>query len=260
MDRRRHFPALTAVTVTAALGLGACGHRTGKAGGAPAFGDADGAAARRNAATGDAGDRQAGAAPAPVHASRVFIANHGKLVGAFEGFAWVAAADGVRIDEPRLCDERGCFRGTDGMLCTRGAIPGKRCAGADSQACRRSAFGVKIGFDVRRDGAPWSASAHRYVSVEYRAAKRLRLAAHRSGDGDREYCVDSYPTGEFVDAARFRFDCGAGAAGEALASFEGVDKFTLEQPGADDVATFDYCITAIAVGDDADASAEGSPL
>jgi hypothetical protein len=117
---------------------------------------------------------------------------------------------------------------------------------------------AKIGFDVRRDGHPWGAAAKRYVSIDYRAAKRLRLAAHRCGDGDREYCVDGYRSGEFVDARRFRVGCGE-VAGEALPSFEGVDKLTLEQPAADDATTFDYCITAIAVGDDADASAAGAP-
>jgi hypothetical protein len=255
MDRRRHLRALTACAIALALAAGGCGRRTNAADGAsvPVDGGAGDAAAH--------GDESA-AVPVGARASRVFVANHGKLVGAFEGFAWVAGADGVRIDEPRVCDERACFRGTDGLLCTRGAIPARRCSGADAgsgagaQACRRNAFGVKLGFDVRPDGRPWSAAAKRYVSIEYRAAKRLRLAAHRSGD--RDYCVDGYRSGEFVDARRFHADCGEGG-GEVLPSFEDVDKLTLEQPATDEATSFDYCITAIAVGDDADASAGGAP-
>jgi hypothetical protein len=238
MDRRRLVSSLTAGALCL---LAACGRSTAGDGSAP--GDAD----------------EASVTPVGIQASRVFVANHGKLVGAFEGFAWVAGAEGVRIDEPRVCDERACFRGTDGVLCTRGEIPPRRCSGAGAEECRRKAFGVKIGFDVRRDGHPWSAAAKRYVSIEYRAAKRLRLAAHRSGDGDREYCVDGYRSGEFVDARRFHAGCGEGAGGEALPSFEGVDKLMLEQPAADDATTFDYCITTIAVGDDADASTAAPP-
>jgi hypothetical protein len=198
-----------------------------------------------------------GAAPsAPIQVSPVFVANHGKLVGAFNGFAWVAGSEGTRIDMPDPCNERGCFRGTDGVLCARGTVAAVSCSGAHSDACRRAAWGVKIGLDVRRDGGPWGSGAQRYVAIEYRGAKRPRVAAHRAGDGDREYCVDGYRSGELVRAEQFRMECWQDG-GDVLAGFDGVDKFILELPAPDEATAFDYCITAIRVGDEIDAA--GAP-
>ena len=196
------------------------------------------------------------ASPSGIRMSPVFIANHGKLVGAFNGFSWVAGSEGTRIDAPKPCDERTCFRGTDGVLCVRGTVAAGSCSDAQASACGDGAWGVKIGLDVRREGSAWGPSASRYVAVEYRGAKRVRLTAHRAGDeGDREYCVDGYASGAIVGAARFGVQCWR-EGGEVLASFAGVDKFTVEVAASDEASTFDYCVTAIRVGDAIDAAVD----
>jgi hypothetical protein len=204
--------------------------------------------------------------------SRVFVANHGKLVGAFGGFAWVAGAEGVRIDAPSPCNERACFRGADGVLCARGALPARSCSGqppAGSRTVEESGphrerglpcdpWAIKIGLDVRREGGPWGSVAKPYVSIEHRGATRSRLAAHRSGDPpDREYCIEDYPSGELVGADHFHAECWR-EGGEALAAFDSVDKFILELPASDEATAFDYCITAIHVAEPGDAETERS--
>jgi hypothetical protein len=209
---------------------------------------------RRGRGVAESVDAAAVASPSGIRMSPVFIANHGKLVGAFNGFAWVAGPEGTRVDTPKPCDERSCFRGTDGVLCVRGTIAARSCSDAHPPACGDGAWGVKIGLDVRREGSAWGPSASRYLAVEYRGAKRVRLTAHRAGDeGDREYCVDGYASGAIVGAARFGVQCWR-EGGEVLASFAGVDKFTVEVAALDEATTFDYCVTAIRVGDAIDAA------
>jgi hypothetical protein len=197
--------------------------------------------------------------PLGVETSRVFVANRGKLVGAFSGFAWVAGAEGVRIDTPNPCNEHGCFRGVDGILCARGTVAAASCDAAPRPEgrCGSEAWAVKIGLDVRRDGAPWGGDARSYVSMDYRGTLHPRLAAHLHGDGPQEYCVPDYSSGELVRAERFHAECWK-EGGEALGSFEGVDKFTLEVPASHEAAAFDYCITAIHVAGPIDAGAEPS--
>jgi hypothetical protein len=250
MDRQRHLRALSSsaavVAVLAAAGpFAGCGRRS--------VGDGAGSSAER------AVDDDAAAPLVRLQPTRVFVANHGKLVGAFNGFAWVAGAAGVRIDAPNPCNERACFRGTDGMLCARGALPdATRCdpSRADGR-CLPDPWAVKIGLDVHREGGPWGPSAKPYVSIDYRGARYLRLGAHRVGDGSREYCVDHYVSGDLVRAERFRAECWRDG-GDTLTSFEDVDKFVLELPADAPGPAFDYCITAIDVADPIDAAA-GAP-
>lgn len=197
-------------------------------------------------ATGAAGP-DAWASPNPFEMTRVFVANRGKLVGPWSGFAWVAGAAGVQIDTPTPCDERGCFRGTGGLLCTRGTMAAPRGSRPNADAGTDDPWAVKIGLDVRRDGGSWGSSGEPYVSIEYRGAAHVRLAAHRMGDGEREYCVDDYTSGDVVRVDRFRASCWKGG-GDALATFDDVDKFMLELPAGDEATSFDYCITTIRVG------------
>jgi hypothetical protein len=199
--------------------------------------------------------------PAPpvspsLHTSRVFVANRGKLVGAFSGFAWVVGSDGVHVDTPNPCNERGCFRGVDGTLCAQGTLPTSSCNGPPSPdgRCRRDAWAVKLGLDTRRDGGPWGSLAKPYVAISYLGAEHMRLAAHRAGDGPTEYCVDDYISGDLVRAERFRAECWH-EGGATLRDFEAVDKFILELPASDAAATFDYCITAIYVAGPIEAAA-----
>ena len=142
----------------------------------------------------------------------------------------------------------------DGALCARGTIPARSCSDALPSACGEGAWGVEIGLDVRREGGPWGRSASSYVAVEYRGAKRVRLAAHRAGDeSDREYCVDGYASGAIVGAARFGIECWRGG-GDVLASFKEIDKFTVELAASDEASMFNYCVTAIRVGNAIDAA------
>jgi HAMP domain-containing protein len=245
MDRQRRLPPLIGLAVVVVAG-----------------GVALVAWGRRLAAVRPAGDEalaDAAASLSHLRTSPVFVANHGKLVGAFNGFAWVVASEGVRIDTPNPCNERACFRGTDGALCSRGTISAPSCAGATPAAalapCPREAWAVKIGWDVRREGGPWGPQAKPQISLDYRGTRHARLAAHRSGDpAATEYCVDDYASGELVGAERFREDCWK-ERGKPLASFEGVDKFILELPASGEPGAFDVCVTAIHVAEPADAGA-----
>jgi hypothetical protein len=236
MDRQRRLRALSGRGSTIAL--------VGVAASAWACRPRDDTATGRWAA-------EAAASAPTIRVTQVFVANHGKLVGAFNGFAWVAGSENTRFEMPNPCNESACFRGTDGLLCARGEVSARSCSGSRIDVCRHESWGVKIGLDLRREGGPWGSGAKRYVAIEHRGAKHLRLAAHWAGDGPREYCIDDYASGELVPAERFRVDCG-GDGGVVLSGFEGVDKLALELPATDQAAGFDYCITAIHVGDDVD--------
>lgn len=256
MDRRRHLRALTrgaAAVVFACAAATAFFWHLRRGGGASGGSDP---AAHDGGSAGRDGEPPLRA----LRFSRVFVANRGKLVGAWSGFAWVAAAMGVQIETPQPCDERQCFRGTDGLLCTRGTVtsaPGSLPRDDDEN---QGPWAVKIGLDVRRDGGAWGSNADAYVSIEYRGATHLRFAAHRVGDGEREYCIDDYGSGEVVQADRFRASCWQ-QGGEVLATFDDIDKFILELPARDEVTSFDYCLTAIHVAspDHSDAASDAAP-
>ncbi len=182
-------------------------------------------------------------------ARRVFIANHGKLVGAMSGFAWVAGGEGTFFQTPNPCDESSCFKGTDNALCARGTIPALRCAdhgGPDSSCDWDSNWGAKIGLDVGRPDQPWGAGAPVAISIDYAGSPAVvRLTAHRAGDPPgKDYCVDRYASGAIVTAARFTARCWIGQ-GDPLPDFISVDKFGLQIPSAGDPTAFDYCISAI---------------
>ncbi|MGA7123627.1 MAG: hypothetical protein WBY94_26220 [Polyangiaceae bacterium] len=239
MDRQPRLHALT-VRISAIAGIACVAEST--------------ACGRHARGVAESVDASSVVSPSAIRMNPVFVANHGKLVGAFNGFAWVAGSEGTRVDAPNPCDEHGCFRGNDGALCARGTIPARSCSDALPSACGEGAWGVKIGLDVRREGGPWGRSASSYVAVEYRGAKRVRLAAHRAGDeSDREYCVDGYASGAIVGAARFGIECWRGG-GDVLASFEEIDKFTVELAASDEASMFNYCVTAIRVGNAIDAA------
>jgi hypothetical protein len=186
-------------------------------------------------------------AAAKGDARRVFIANHGKLVGAMSGFAWVAGGEGTLFQVPNPCDEKSCFKGTGNALCTRGTIPALRCVdqGASATSCNWEAnWGAKMGLNVSRPGEPWGPAAPASFSIEYTGGP-MRLTAHRSSDPpDKDYCVDRYDSGAMVSAARFRTRCWIGQ-GEVLSDFASVDKVGLQIPSASDPIAFDYCISAI---------------
>lgn len=249
VDRQRCLRALIGLTLVV---IGGGGALTGCRRRPPA--DRDGADS--GLAHGDLADA---AGLLRLQASPVFIANHGKLVGAFNGFAWVAGSDFVRIDTPNPCNEQACFRGVGGVLCSRGVVSAPACPAATSAGpCLHDAWALKIGWDAHREGGPWGPSARPYVSLDYRGAKHARLAAHRSGDPTTtEFCIDDYVSGELVAAGRFRVECWKGR-GEPLASFEAVDKFILELPASGEPAPFDVCVTAIHVAEPVDAATDAA--
>jgi hypothetical protein len=186
-------------------------------------------------------------AAAKGDARRVFIANHGKLVGAMSGFAWVAGGEGTFFQVPNPCDEKTCFKGTGNALCTRGTIPALRCVdpGASVPSCNwETKWGAKMGFNVSRPGEPWGPAAPGSFSIEYTGGP-MRLTVHRASDPPgKDYCVDRYASGTMVSAARFRTQCWEDQ-GELLSDFASVDKIGLQIPSARDPSAFDYCISAI---------------
>jgi hypothetical protein len=207
----------------------------------------------------DASERDEASVPSPPtaddvaatkgDASRVFIANHGKLVGAMSGFAWVAGGEGTLFRTPNPCDEKSCFKGTDSALCAQGTILALRCThpGALDSSCDwDSNWGAKIGLDVGRPGEPWGAVAPDAISIDYTGAPvAVRLTAHRAGDpASKDYCVDRYTSATMVTAARFTVHCWTGQ-GDALPDFASVDKVGLQIPSADHPIAFDYCVSAI---------------
>ncbi len=96
-------------------------------------------------------------------AQRVFIANHGKLVGGHRRLCMGRRMAKVRSFRPRTrATQTSCFKGTDNALCARGTIPALRCAdhgGPDASCDWDSNWGAKIGLDVGRPGQPWGAAA-----------------------------------------------------------------------------------------------------
>jgi hypothetical protein len=203
-------------------------------------------------------DASAAASAQPSHPSgrqtemhRVFIANHGKLVGAMNGFAWVAGGAGTFFDTPNPCDARRCFKGTDNELCAVGSIRPLRCLpdGSPASSCdSESNWGAQIGLDANPAAGPWGPDAPAAVSIEYSDDRsgRHQLTAHRAGDPQRrEYCVDDYHSGDLVTADRFTLR--SGDSHDALSDFACVDKLGLKVISTKQSTSFDLCITGIFV-------------
>ncbi len=186
---------------------------------------------------------------APVEDSRVLIGDFGKLSGAMNGYAWVAAAQQAELTRPVPCDRSGCFKSTGGKLCTAGSMPALECTGQGTPglSCNwRDNWGVMIGMNPKGEGEAWGEQAAERVSVVYSGTPgTYRLTAHVAGDPhDQNYCIDNYRSGSEVSAEMFRTSCW-NESGTPLASLASIDSLALMLASQQDSVDFDYCVTSI---------------
>lgn len=198
---------------------------------------------------------RAGGEPVAAQPSRpgspVFIGSDGKLGGPMTGYAWVAAGLGATIVTPAPCNDRGCFKQIEGELCTRGSIPALRCTGQGTPgyACNWGAnWGSMIGVHTTSNRGPWLSDAPASLSLAYHGQRgTYRLNVHLAGDPDNKvYCIDAYRSGQAAEPSMFKTKCW-GDSGQALGSFQQVDKIGLQLTSTESPTPFDYCVSALAV-------------
>jgi hypothetical protein len=187
---------------------------------------------------------------------RVLFAYDGKLIGGIDGYAWVLAGGEADVQAPNPCNLHGCFRGTQGRLCTHGNLPALSCTGQGTPqlACNWSSnWGVMIGLNPTATRDPWGPGAPKTVSVTYAGgAGNYRLSAHVAGDPDeKDYCIDGYVSGLSVEPSRLRSACWSDA-GQPLPSFSVVDRLGLLLTSTQSPVAFDYCISGITLNAAAD--------
>jgi hypothetical protein len=183
--------------------------------------------------------------------SHVAIGDYGKLGGEMGGYAWVAGGTGTTFSTPQPCNDSGCFRNTQGRLCTKGVIAPFACTGEGTPllSCDWSSnWGAMIGMNANLARGAWGAGAPAAVAVTFAGQPaRYRLMAHVAGDPDSEnYCLDGYQSGQVVDAAQLRTKCWT-ASGAPLRGFQNVDKIGLHVLAAHAPVAFDVCISDIMV-------------
>ncbi len=187
---------------------------------------------------------------------KVLFAYDGKLIGGMDGYAWVAAGSEAVIKSPNPCNDRGCFRDTQGRLCTLGDLPGLKCTGQGTAqySCNWSTnWGVMIGLNPTATRDPWGSDAPKTISIAYAGeAGNYRLSAHVAGDPDeKDYCLEGYPSGMSVEPSRLRSPCWADSS-QPLPSFAVVDRLALLLTSTESPVSFDYCISAITLNAPAD--------
>jgi hypothetical protein len=183
--------------------------------------------------------------------SHVAIGDFGKLGGEMGGYAWVAGGTGTTFTAPQPCNESGCFRNTQGRLCTKGDIAPLACTGEGTPllSCDWSAnWGAMIGMNANLARGPWGAAAPAAVAVTFAGPPaNYQLMAHVAGDPDNDiYCVAGYQSGQLIDAGHLRRKCWTGT-GAPLAGFQNVDKIGLQVLSARGPISFDVCISDILV-------------
>jgi hypothetical protein len=185
---------------------------------------------------------------------RVVIGNYGKLEGVANGWAWVFPGAGATIAAPNPCNNTGCFKSTDGKLCTKGNIQALTCTspGTPQQKCDWDKnWGMVLGLNTHEPNSPWGEAAPIRVGVNYTSvavagsAGHFRLNAHIAGDPySKQYCIDNYAPGVLVRASDMKSQCWFGT-GETLGSFKQVDQISLLRASEYTPVTFDFCVTAI---------------
>jgi hypothetical protein len=187
---------------------------------------------------------------------RVLFAYDGKLIGGMDGYAWVAAGNEAVVKSPSPCNDQGCFRDTQGRLCTVGNLPALNCTGQGTPqySCNWSSnWGVLIGLNTTATRDPWGPNAPKTVSITYAGgAANYRLSAHVAGDPDeKDYCLDGYVSGLSVEPSRLRSPCWSDS-GQPLPTFSVVDRLGLLLTSTESPVSFDYCISAITLNAPAD--------
>ena len=110
------------------------------------------------------------------------------------GYAWVAGGAGTTFSAPQSCNDSGCFRNTQGRLCTKGTIAPLACTGEGTPllSCDWSPnWGAMIGMNANLARGPWGAAAPSAVAVTFAGPPAgYRLMAHVAGDPE---CEDLLP-------------------------------------------------------------------
>jgi hypothetical protein len=187
---------------------------------------------------------------------RVLFAYDGKLIGGMEGYAWVAAGSSAVVKSPNPCNDQGCFRDTQGRLCTQGTLPALSCSGQGTPqfACDWSSnWGVLIGLNPKAPREAWGPGAPSTISIAYAGGGgNYRLVAHVAGDPDeKDYCLEGYASGLAVQPRRLRSACWSDS-GQPLPSFSVIDRLGLMLTSAQSPVSFDYCISGITLNAPAD--------
>jgi hypothetical protein len=193
----------------------------------------------------------AGSSNGSAGVSHVAIGDYGKLGGEMGGYAWVAGGTGTTFSAPQPCNESGCFRNTQGRLCTKGAIAPLACTGEGTPllSCDWSSnWGAMIGMNANLTRGAWGTGAPTAVALTFAGQPaRYRLMAHVAGDPDeKNYCMDGYQSGQIVDAGQLRTSCWT-ASGTPLRGFHDVDKIGLHVLATHAPVAFDVCISDILV-------------
>jgi hypothetical protein len=185
---------------------------------------------------------------------KVVIGDYGKLSGAFNGYAWVFGGQETTVASPSPCNSSGCFKDTNGKLCTKGHINALSCTGqtAPQLSCNWDKnWGVVLGLNSTHPQGPWGSSAPARIAVDYSSAAKggsaghYRLNAHVVGDPyTKQYCVDNYTPGAIVQAGDFKSQCWINA-GDTLPSFRTVDTVGLMRASEFAAVDFDFCVTGI---------------
>ena len=183
--------------------------------------------------------------------SHVAIGDNGKLGGEMGGYAWVAGGAGTTFSAPQSCNDSGCFRNTQGRLCTKGTIAPLACTGEGTPlvSCDwMSNWGAMIGMNPNLARGPWGAAAPAAVAVTFAGPPaQYHLLAHVAGDPDTEnYCLDGYQSGQVVEAGQLKTKCWTGG-GAPLRGFQNVDKIGLHILAAQAPVAFDVCVSDILV-------------
>ncbi len=187
-------------------------------------------------------------------APSVVIGDHGKLQGALNGYAWVAASQYATVVTPNPCNEKGCFKDTGGKLCTKGRIDALKCSGQGTPqlSCNWDKnWGIVLGFNPTHPQGAWGTSAPTSIAVTYTSvatggsAGHFRLNAHIAGDPhSKQYCVDNYTPGAPVKASDFKAQCWFNS-GDTLPTFRSVDTVALMRVPEFTPVDFDFCVTRI---------------
>ena len=168
----------------------------------------------------------------------------GNLIGILSRVAWLSGGAGTTFSTQSPCGDEDCSNNTSGVLCARGHIVALACP--DPNSCDWDTnWGAMIGINLSAiPGQPWGSSAATGIAVYFNGGPgEYRLTAHVAGEPtSKVYCVENYPSGQFIESDAFLTACWD-SAGEVLSSFTAVDQLGLQIISAQDPIDFDFCIS-----------------
>jgi len=182
------------------------------------------------------------------------IGNQGKLSGPLNGYAWVAASEQAAVTSPQPCNRDGCFKNTDGRLCTSGHIQALACTGQGTPQFKCNwdkNWGVILGMNTADPAGPWGSAAPTGISVRFSSASErgtsghFRLTVHVAGDPySKQYCVDNYTSGAVVRPSDLTSQCWF-QDGDRLPNFQDVDTIGLLRVSEHLPVNFNFCVDGV---------------